>query len=232
MIDGFEETDAWSRFDGAPTVMIQVFRIGDENAPDVSAAVHEYVDGKQDRLPPGISIATWQDTSVLLSDRTNLLLKNGFQGLVLVFIILTLFLRMRLALWVAVGIPIAFLGSIAVMPHVDLTINMMTLFSFILVLGIVVDDAHRRRRAGTRQAGRVGRRSQGRHRWNPGGGRSRDLRRADDHGRVCSLHVRSRHDGQLHAGHTSDRHFPSCSFPLSNRNLSCRAISRIARRKP
>ena len=141
VIDGFEETDAWSRFDGAPTVMIQVFRIGDENAPDVSATVHEYVDGKQDRLPPGISIATWQDTSVLLSDRTNLLLKNGFQGLVLVFIILTLFLRMRLALWVAVGIPIAFLGAIAVMPHVDLTINMMTLFSFILVLGIVVDDA-------------------------------------------------------------------------------------------
>jgi multidrug efflux pump subunit AcrB len=141
VIDGFEETDAWSRFDGAPTVMIQVFRVGDENAPDVSAAVKEYVESKQERLPPGISIATWQDTSVLLSDRTNLLLRNGFQGLVLVFIILELFLRVHLALWVAVGIPISFLGAIAVMPQVDLTINMMTLFSFILVLGIVVDDA-------------------------------------------------------------------------------------------
>jgi len=141
VIDGFEETDSWSRFDGEPTVMIQVFRVGDENAPDVSAAVHEYVAGKQERLPPGITISTWQDTSVLLSDRTDLLLRNGFQGLVLVFIILALFLRMRLAIWVVIGIPIAFLGAIAVMPQVDLTINMMTLFSFILVLGIVVDDA-------------------------------------------------------------------------------------------
>lgn len=141
VIDGFEETDQWSRFDGQPAVMVQVYRIGDENAPDVSATVHEYVEQKQERLPPGISIATWQDTSVLLSDRTSLLLRNGFQGLVLVFIILTLFLRMRLALWVAIGIPIAFLGAIAVMPYADLTINMMTLFSFILVLGIVVDDA-------------------------------------------------------------------------------------------
>ena len=141
VIDGFEETDAWSRFDGEPTVMIQVFRIGDENAPDVSAAVLEYVNGKQQRLPPGISIATWQDTSVLLTDRTNLLLRAGFQGLLLVFLILTLFLRMRLAIWVAIGIPVAFLGAIAVMPQVDLTLNMMTLFSFILVLGIVVDDA-------------------------------------------------------------------------------------------
>ena len=141
VIDGFEETDAWSRFDGEPTVMVQVFRVGNENAPDVSATVKEYVDGKQERLPPGISIATWQDTSVLLSERTDLLLRNGYQGLILVFIILALFMRIRLALWVAVGIPIAFLGAIAVMPQVDLTINMMTLFSFILVLGIVVDDA-------------------------------------------------------------------------------------------
>jgi multidrug efflux pump subunit AcrB len=141
VIDGFEETDLWSRFDGAPAVMVQVFRVGDENAPDVSAIIHEYVAAKDLALPDGISIATWQDTSVLLSDRTNLLLRNGFQGLVLVFIVLALFLRMRLAAWVAVGIPVAFLGAIAAMPHFDITINMMTLFSFILVLGIVVDDA-------------------------------------------------------------------------------------------
>ena len=141
VIDGFEETDSWSRFDGEPAVMVQVYRVGDENAPDVSAVVHDYVAAKAEALPGGITIATWQDTSVLLSDRTNLLLRNGFQGLILVFIVLTLFLRIRLAAWVAFGIPVAFLGAIAAMPQLDLTINMMTLFSFILVLGIVVDDA-------------------------------------------------------------------------------------------
>ena len=141
VIDGFEETDSWSRFDGEPAVMVQVYRVGDENAPDVAATVRDYVAAKAKILPNGISIATWQDSSVLLRDRTNLLLRNGFQGLILVFIVLALFLRMRLAVWVTVGIPVAFLGAIAVMPQLDLTINMMTLFSFILVLGIVVDDA-------------------------------------------------------------------------------------------
>ena len=141
VVDGFEETDQWSRFDGQPAVMIQVFRVGDENAPDVSQTVRDYVREASNLLPPGISIATWQDTSVLLVDRTSMLLRNGFSGLVLVFIVLTLFLRMKLALWVAVGIPVAFLGAVSTMTLTGMTINMMTLFSFILVLGIVVDDA-------------------------------------------------------------------------------------------
>ena len=141
VIDGFEETDQWSRFDGQPAVMVQVYRVGDENAPDVSETVRDYVREAGNRMPPGISIATWQDTSVLLEDRTNMLLRNGFTGLILVFIVLTLFLRMRLAIWVAIGIPVAFLGSLATMPFTGMTINMMTLFAFILVLGIVVDDA-------------------------------------------------------------------------------------------
>ncbi len=141
VVDGFEETDQWSRFDGQPAVMIQVFRVGDENAPDVSQTVRDYVREASNILPPGISIATWQDTSVLLEDRTNMLLRNGFTGLILVFIVLTLFLRMKLALWVAVGIPVAFLGAVSTMTLTGMTINMMTLFSFILVLGIVVDDA-------------------------------------------------------------------------------------------
>jgi multidrug efflux pump subunit AcrB len=141
VVDGFEESDQWSRFDGYPAVMIQIYRVGEENAPDVARTVRDYVQASADRLPPGISIATWQDTSVLLEDRQDLLLRNGFNGLILVFIVLTLFLRMRLAAWVAVGIPVAFLGAIAMMPYVDITINMMTLFAFILVLGIVVDDA-------------------------------------------------------------------------------------------
>ena len=128
-------------FDGQPTVMIQVYRVGDEDTPDVAAAVHRYVQEVRPNLPQGISIATWQDSSVMLGQRTNLLLRNGRNGLILVFIILTLFLRMRLAIWVAIGIPVAFLGAFATMPYTGITINMMTLFAFILVLGIVVDDA-------------------------------------------------------------------------------------------
>ena len=141
VVDGFEETDQWSRFDGQPAVMIQVYRVGDEDTPDVADAVHRYVEQVRPALPPGISIAPWQDSSVMLKDRTNLLLRNGRNGLILVFIVLTLFLRMRLAVWVVIGIPVAFLGAFATMPYTDITINMMTLFAFILVLGIVVDDA-------------------------------------------------------------------------------------------
>ncbi len=141
VVDGFEETDQWSRFDGQPTVMIQVYRVGDEDTPDVAAAVHRFVAQTRPTLPPGISIDTWQDSSVMLGERRDLLLRNGRNGLILVFIVLTLFLRMRLAMWVAIGIPVAFLGAFATMPYTGITINMMTLFAFILVLGIVVDDA-------------------------------------------------------------------------------------------
>jgi multidrug efflux pump subunit AcrB len=141
VVDGFQETDQWSRFDGQPTVMIQVYRVGDEDTPDVAAAVHRFVAQVRPTLPPGISIDTWQDSSVRLGERRDLLVRNGINGLLLVFIVLTLFLRMRLALWVAVGIPVAFLGAFATMPYTGITINMMTLFAFILVLGIVVDDA-------------------------------------------------------------------------------------------
>ncbi len=157
VVDGFEETDQQSRFDGQPTVMIQVYRVGDEDTPDVAAAVHRFVAQVRPTLPPGISIATWQDSSVMLGERRDLLVRNGMNGLFLVFIVLTLFLRMRLAMWVVIGIPVAFLGAFATMPYTGITINMMTLFAFILVLGIVVDDAiivaeriHSRQDAGDR----------------------------------------------------------------------------------
>ena len=141
VVDGFEETDQWSRLDGEPSVTVQVYRVGNENAPDVAAAVRSYIEQKQGLMPAGLSLSTFQDSSILLEDRTELLVRNGRNGLILVFVVLTLFLRMHLAIWVAIGIPIAFLGAFATMPYTGITINMMTLFSFILVLGIVVDDA-------------------------------------------------------------------------------------------
>jgi len=141
VVDGFEETDQTAKMDGEPTVMVQVFRVGEQSAIEVADAVYEYVEATQASMPGGISLTTWQDNAVMLRSRMDLLLRNAVTGLLMVFVILALFLRLRLALWVTLGIPLSFLGALAMMPVFDVSINMMSLFSFILVLGIVVDDA-------------------------------------------------------------------------------------------
>ena len=89
---------------------------------------------------PGVTLTVWQDQSKILTARLGLMLRSGASGFVLVFIVLALFLELRLAFWVSLGIPISFLGAIALMPVLDVSINIMSLFGFILVLGIVVDD--------------------------------------------------------------------------------------------
>ena len=141
VVDGFEDLDQSSKFEGKPSVMVQVFRVGDESALAIAEQVHAYVAKINETLPEGVCVETWQDASVWLKGRLDLLLKNGAQGLVLVFIILALFLRFRLSFWVTLGIPISFFGAVMVMPGLDQSINMLSLFAFILVLGIVVDDA-------------------------------------------------------------------------------------------
>ncbi len=141
IIDGFEDTDQTARFQGKPSVMVQVFRVGEESALGIAAVVRDYVEELNEALPAGVRAETWQDQSVWLKGRLDLLLKNGAQGLVLVFLILALFLKLRLSFWVTIGIPISFLGTIMVMPSLGHSINMLSLFAFILVLGIVVDDA-------------------------------------------------------------------------------------------
>ncbi len=141
VVDGFEDTDQSAKMDGEPTVMVQVFRVGDQSAIEVADAVYRYVEQARASMPSGITLTTWQDNARILRGRMNLLIKNAVGGLLLVFVFLALFLRLRLALWVTIGIPISFLGALAAMPVFDVSINMMSLFSFILVLGIVVDDA-------------------------------------------------------------------------------------------
>ena len=141
VVDGFADTDQEGRFNGDPVVMIQVFRVGDESALAVSAAVHDYIETARAELPPGIRIEPWQDNALMLRSRLELLTKNGLQGLALVFIVLALFLRFRLSFWVTIGIPLSFLGALMVMQWMDQSVNMLSLFAFILVLGIVVDDA-------------------------------------------------------------------------------------------
>jgi multidrug efflux pump subunit AcrB len=139
--DGFAETDQFASFDGKPAVMVQVFRTGAQSALAISATVKEYVREAQARMPEGISLTLWQDDSNYLKSRIELLTRNGFFGLILVFLMLALFLRFRLALWVSFGIFVSFLGTFWLLPLFDVSINLMSMFAFVLVLGIVVDDA-------------------------------------------------------------------------------------------
>lgn len=141
IVDGFEDSDTASRFDGDPAALIQVYRVGDEGALKIARITKEYLEQIEPTLPAGISVATWDDDSIVLRQRIGLLLRNARLGLVLVFLCLALFLNLRLALWTTMGIPISFLGGLWLAPHFDISINMVSLFAFIISLGIVVDDA-------------------------------------------------------------------------------------------
>ncbi|QDU66568.1 efflux RND transporter permease subunit [Engelhardtia mirabilis] len=141
VVDAFADTDERTRFDGLPSAQIRVYRVGDQNALEIAAAVRDYVERTRLDLPQGLNIDTWQDQSIILRDRLRVMIQNGLSGLGLVFVVLALFLRFRLALWVALGIPVSFLGALAMLPHLGGSINLISLFAFILVLGIVVDDA-------------------------------------------------------------------------------------------
>ena len=139
--DGFQDVSVSAEFDGNPAVMVKVYRVGDQSAITVAEAVDAYVRSASTALPEGIGLFTWQDNARELKGRIDLLAGNALTGLALVFVVLALFLRLRLAFWVTLGIPVSFLGAIALMPAFDVSMNMVSLFSFILVLGIVVDDA-------------------------------------------------------------------------------------------
>ena len=141
VVDGFAETDQRARFDELPAVTVSVYRSGEQSALDVAAAVRDYVRRADAWLPEGITLTIWQDQSQVLTDRLAIMFNNGAAGFVLVFVVLALFLDMRLAFWVSLGIPIAFLGAFALLPGLGVSVNMVSCFAFILVLGIVVDDA-------------------------------------------------------------------------------------------
>ena len=141
--DDFVETSGFARFNGKTTATIEIVAIGDQNEIKTSEQVRAYIDKKQASLPEGLRLDVWGDRSFYLKGRLDMMISNMLQGALLVFLILTLFLRLKVAFWVIVGIPICFLGALSLMPlgPFPVTINMISLFGFILVLGIVVDDA-------------------------------------------------------------------------------------------
>jgi len=139
--DGFEETDNFATYNGKPAVMIQVYRVGEQTPISVSDAVRRQVEDINQILPPGLALEARNDLSDIYRQRMDLMLRNGYLGLALVFILLAVFLEARLAFWVSLGIPISILGSFIFLPFMNVSINLITMFAFIITLGIVVDDA-------------------------------------------------------------------------------------------
>jgi multidrug efflux pump subunit AcrB len=139
--DGFQEDTVKTLFDGEYAAMVEVDRVGQESALEVSALVKQYISDKQPTLPVGMSLEYWDDNAQTLKNRLGILGNSALQGTVLVICLLTLFLRPKIAIWVFVGIPISFIGAFALMSAFGITLNLMSAFGFIVVLGIVVDDA-------------------------------------------------------------------------------------------
>ncbi|MCG8592139.1 MAG: efflux RND transporter permease subunit [Proteobacteria bacterium] len=139
--DGFEEEDRYARFNNEPAVLVKVYRVGDQKVLDLVASVKTFLAEVGGQLPAGLDLTVWRDGSQALRDRLDILIRNGRGGFILVFCVLALFLRLRLAFWVSIGVPIAFLGAIWMFPVLGVSIDVISLFAFILVLGLLVDDA-------------------------------------------------------------------------------------------
>jgi len=139
--DGFEDSDYYATYNNQPAAMIVVNRVGRQTPLEVADAVYKHLENFKTTLPQGVSTDIIEDNSILYRDRVSLLVRNGGMGLILVFCVLGLFLELRLAFWVMMGIPISFMGSLLVLPLIGVSINMVSLFAYIMTLGIVVDDA-------------------------------------------------------------------------------------------
>lgn len=139
--DGFDDWSVFAQFNGKPAVFLELTITGDPDVVAASDQVKDYIERNRDLLPAGLELEAWQDMSRLYESRLNLLLKNAITGLILVFVVLMLFLRPLLAAWVCVGIATAFAGAVWWLPYTGVSLNMISLFAFLLVLGIVVDDA-------------------------------------------------------------------------------------------
>lgn len=139
--DGFDQTPIKVRFNKQNALLIEVYRIGEQNAIQVSKQIKTYIEDKRLSLPSGVHINYWKDRSRIVKARLQTLADSAMQGGLLVAILLSLFLRPAIAFWVCIGIPVSFLGGLWAMPYQGVTLNLISLFAFITVLGILVDDA-------------------------------------------------------------------------------------------
>lgn len=141
--DGFTEGLRYSKYNGQDAVVFFIGASNDQSTPDVADAVKKYLDERKATLPPTMKLEAWVDLTYYLEGRLDMMMENMWSAAILVFIMLALFLRLKLAMWVMVGLPVSFLGTLFLMPMpmIDVTISLTSLFGFIIVLGIVVDDA-------------------------------------------------------------------------------------------
>ena len=139
--DGYQDNDLQFFFAGKPAVQLIAYRVGDETPSDVAEAARALAERLRTELPSTVAVTVWKDDSIILDERIDLLMRNGALGLILVVLVLALFLDLRLAFWVALGIPLSFAGAFLLAPSFGVSINMVSLFALIVVLGLVVDDA-------------------------------------------------------------------------------------------
>ncbi len=141
VIDGYQLIQVETEYNGEPALTFEAFRVGKQSTIEISTIVKGFIENYQDRLPSGAKLGTYGDTSTVVEGRLSTLITSAWQGGLLVMILLALFLRPAVAFWVGIGIPVCFLGAFALMPHLGVSLNMLTMFAFLIVLGIVVDDA-------------------------------------------------------------------------------------------
>ena len=139
--DGFEESGFHGQFNQQNTVDLEIFRIGKQSPIDIEKIVKEIIADFEQSLPPGVNIRIDSNRAEDFRERLSLLTNNGLQAIIIVMVILGLFLEYRLAFWVMMGMTISFVGAMIFLPVVDISINMISMFGFMIVLGIVVDDA-------------------------------------------------------------------------------------------
>ena len=141
VVDGFEDENILATLNGQPAVLIQVLSQEHMDVVKASDSVHKWVEETQQRLPEGVGLTIWWDNADVYKGRMETIVSSAMTGLLLVFIILILTLRPKVALWVTIGIATAYMGSLALLPSADVSLNVISTFAFLLVLGIVVDDA-------------------------------------------------------------------------------------------
>ncbi len=139
--DGFADVERTARMNGDPAALLEVMLASEARLLDTAQAVHAEIEEVGRRLPEGISVTPWFDAWYLFESRMEVLVRNGLQGLALIFLVLFCALSSRLAVWTAAGLPVAYFGAFLLMPGLGVTMNMLSLFGFILTLGVVVDDA-------------------------------------------------------------------------------------------
>lgn len=141
VIDGFEENEILATMDGQPAVLLQVLSTDNMQVVKASEAVRKWMEETRPSLPRGVELTMWFDTADIYNARMDLIGQSAYMGLALVFLVLILSLRPKVAMWVTAGIAVSFLGTFALLPPYDVSMNIMSSFAFLLVLGIVVDDA-------------------------------------------------------------------------------------------